>query len=166
MPPVQEQDYNSCTLVAQNFNAVIVTFRTRQRYSQQSISHCQTLATNVQWMELTNPLEDFGNYRIYFIKKPCLNFGLYHVLITCLQSEIDSAEISRYVQKSEISKFTSICAVTAVPIFNPQRACAARVTVLGLCVCVCVCYSTSHFSRVIRATNNTNLLCGRWRSKF
>ena len=27
---------------------------------------------------------------------------------------------------------------------NPRRACAVRVTVLGLCVCVCVCYSTSH----------------------
>ena len=24
-------------------------------------------------------------------------------------------------------------------IINPQRACTARVTVLGLCVCVCVC---------------------------
>ena len=24
-------------------------------------------------------------------------------------------------------------------IINPRRACAARVTVLGLCVCVCVC---------------------------
>ena len=41
-------------------------------------------------------------------------------------------------------------------LINPRRACAARVTVLGLCVCVCVClsvclcvcYSTSHFSRV------------------
>ena len=31
-------------------------------------------------------------------------------------------------------------------IINPRRACAARVTVLGLCVCLCVCYSTSHFS--------------------
>ena len=30
---------------------------------------------------------------------------------------------------------------------NPRRACAARVTVLGLCVCLCVCYSTSHFIR-------------------
>jgi len=28
------------------------------------------------------------------------------------------------------------------PVFvNPRRACAARVTVLGLCVCVCVCVS-------------------------
>ena len=32
-------------------------------------------------------------------------------------------------------------------IVNPWRACAARVTVLGLCVCLCVGYSTSHFSR-------------------
>ena len=42
----------------------------------------------------------------------------------------------------------------AFDFINPRRACAARVTVLGLCVCVCacvcvcVCYSTSHFSRV------------------
>jgi len=26
-------------------------------------------------------------------------------------------------------------------VFNPRRACAARVTVLGLCVCVSVCVS-------------------------
>ena len=43
---------------------------------------------------------------------------------------------------------TILCEVSLI---NPRRACAARVTVLGLCVCVCVCvcvcYSTSHFSR-------------------
>ena len=27
-------------------------------------------------------------------------------------------------------------------VINPRRACAARVTVLGLCVCLCVCVST------------------------
>ena len=37
---------------------------------------------------------------------------------------------------------------TGTKLVNPWRACAARVTVLGLCVSVCVCYSTSHFSRV------------------
>ena len=37
-------------------------------------------------------------------------------------------------------------------IFNPRRACAARVTVLALCVCVClsvcvfVCYRSSSYS--------------------
>ena len=47
---------------------------------------------------------------------------------------------------------------------NPRRACAARVTVLGLCVCVCVCvcvctqHLTSHV--IIRTTNGTNLLSG------
>ena len=54
-------------------------------------------------------------------------------------------------------------------IFNPQRACAASVTVLGLCVCVSVCVSvTQHltFHKVIRATNDTNLLSGGWRSKI
>ena len=52
-------------------------------------------------------------------------------------------------------------------IVNPRRACAARVTVLGLCVCVCVCVSvcvsvTQHltFYVFIHATNDTNLLGG------
>ena len=32
------------------------------------------------------------------------------------------------------------CISVAVPsVFNPRRACAARVTVVALCVCVCVC---------------------------
>ena len=31
-------------------------------------------------------------------------------------------------------------------VINPRRACAARVTVLGLCVCVCVCVSVSTYS--------------------
>ena len=50
--------------------------------------------------------------------------------------------------------------------YYPRCACAARVTVLGLCVCLCVCYSTSHFYVDIRATNDTNLLRGGWRSKI
>ena len=29
------------------------------------------------------------------------------------------------------------------PSFNPQRTCAVRVKVLGLCVCVCVCVCVS-----------------------
>ena len=44
-------------------------------------------------------------------------------------------------------------------IINPRRACAARVTVLGLCVCVCVCVTvTQHltFHVIISATNDTN----------
>ena len=28
-------------------------------------------------------------------------------------------------------------------VINPRRACAARVTVVGLCVCVCVCWSVT-----------------------
>ena len=36
-------------------------------------------------------------------------------------------------------------------VINPRRACAARVTVLGLCICVsvsvCVCVSVSTYSR-------------------
>ena len=50
-------------------------------------------------------------------------------------------------------------------IFNPQHACAPRVTVLGLCVCLFV---TQHltFHEIIRTTNNTNLLSVRWRLKI
>ena len=33
---------------------------------------------------------------------------------------------------------------------NPRRACAARVTVLGLCVCVSVCLSVTTFSATAR----------------
>ena len=61
--------------------------------------------------------------------------------------------------------------VTCKSFINLRRACAARVTVLGLCVCVsvclCVCVSvrvsvTQHltFHVFIRATNGTNLLGG------
>ena len=55
------------------------------------------------------------------------------------------------------------------PFINPRRACASRVTVLGLCVCVSVCVSvTQHLTLhvFIRATNDTNLLGGGWRSKI
>ena len=41
----------------------------------------------------------------------------------------------------------NFCVIKSSCFINPWRACAARVTVLGLCVCACVCYSTSHFSR-------------------
>ena len=51
-----------------------------------------------------------------------------------------------------------------VRVVNPRRACAARVTVLGLCVCMCVCVCVcvsalfSHFAQLrgkqeIRATS-------------
>ena len=37
----------------------------------------------------------------------------------------------------------TVCGYAAIHVIlgmiNPRRACAARVTVLGLCVCVCVC---------------------------
>ena len=54
------------------------------------------------------------------------------------------------------------------PFINPQRGCAARVTVLVLCVCLCVCVSvTQHLTLnvIIRATNDSNLSSGGWRSK-
>ena len=49
-------------------------------------------------------------------------------------------------------------------VVNPRRACAVRVTVLGLCVCLSVCVSvTQHltFQVIVCATNDTNLLSGR-----
>ena len=44
-----------------------------------------------------------------------------------------------------ITGFSSDDAGVQVVIINPRRACAARVTVLGLCVCVClsVCLSVT-----------------------
>ena len=54
---------------------------------------------------------------------------------------------------------TSVVVVVDGFVVNPRRACAARVTVLGLCVCVSV---TQHLTLnvIIRATNDTNLLSG------
>lgn len=40
-----------------------------------------------------------------------------------------------------VSTKTCIIATIKMKGFNPQRTCAARVMVLGLCVCVCVCLS-------------------------
>ena len=48
-------------------------------------------------------------------------------------------------------------------VINPRHACAARVTVLGLCVYMSMCVSvTQHltFHVFIHATNDTNLLGG------
>ena len=39
------------------------------------------------------------------------DFFLYPVSIACLQLEIDTAKISRYIRKRQISKLTSICAI-------------------------------------------------------
>ena len=36
---------------------------------------------------------------------------------------------------------------TYLPIINPRRACAARVTVVGLCVCLSVCLFVDDYSR-------------------
>ena len=54
-------------------------------------------------------------------------------------------------------------------VINPRRACAARVTVLGLCVCVCVyMYVTQHLTlRVsVHAANHTSHLWGDEGRKF
>ena len=67
--------------------------------------------------------------------------GCYHITKFC------------YLLVSEIAK------CIAWRLFNPRRACAARVTVLGLCVCVSV---TQHltFHVIIRVKNDNNLLSG------
>ena len=44
-------------------------------------------------------LKGFPNSCICYIKRPCLNFGLYPVLIACLQLEIDSGKSSCYFWK-------------------------------------------------------------------
>ena len=65
--------------------------------------------------------------------------------------------------------YYEIVTIFHFPFINPRRACAARVTVLGLCVCLCVCVSvTQHLTLhvIICATNDTNLLSCGWRSKI
>ena len=58
-----------------------------------------------------------------------------------------------------------VCIVPALPynIINPRRACAARVTVVGLLVCLCVCLSvTLHLTSgvFVRLTNDTTYATG------
>ena len=49
---------------------------------------------------------------------------------------------------------------------NPRRACAARITVLGLCVCVCLSVSSNLASRSItRPTRDTNGISATWAVK-
>ena len=38
-----------------------------------------------------------------------------------------------------VDDHASVCQDNETPFFYPRRACAARVTVVGLSVCVCVC---------------------------
>ena len=53
--------------------------------------------------------------------------------------------------------------IGTVKVINPRRACAARVTVLGLCVSVCLSVSSNLASCVItRPTRNTNGFSVTW----
>ena len=49
-------------------------------------------------------------------------------------------ELDKEVQ-SYVKALRAAGTPVTVPVINPRRACAARVTVVGLCVCVCVCVS-------------------------
>ena len=72
---------------------------------------------------------------------------------------------TRFLRKYVYFRVTNIdfnpyyCKLAYCLIINPRRACAARVTVLGLYVCMSV---TQHLTLyvIIRATNDTNLLSG------
>ena len=58
---------------------------------------------------------------------------------------------TKHVQGGVLSQNVHIGYITQALyccIINPRRACAARVTVLGLCVCVCVCVSAALFSHL------------------
>ena len=103
------------------------------------------------------------------LSQKCIGSGKFNRLSITLSARdycrtcFDKSMVCVLTTKRLCSDFTSVV--------NPRRACAARVTVLGLCVCVsvcvcvcvCVCVSvTQHltFYAFIRATNDTNLLCG------
>ena len=51
-------------------------------------------------------------------------------------------------------------------VVNPRRACAARVTVLGLCVCVCVRGSILASRAITLQTRNTSDFSVTWAAKI
>ena len=67
-----------------------------------------------------------------------------HFLVYILPSASDFAPFCFALWQLLFWICFKIISAIAFHIINPRRACAARVTVLGLCVC----YSTSHFSHV------------------
>ena len=73
------------------------------------------------------------------------------------------------LQKTTWLEWPQVQVTAVLGFINPRHACAARVTVLGLCVCVClsvclfVCVSvTQHLTLhvIIRTTNDSNLPSG------
>ena len=55
-------------------------------------------------------------------------------------------------RKPQFTRFSSHVSTTTI-IINPRHACAARVTVLGLCVCVCVSVTTFSATTHNRTSN-------------
>ena len=65
----------------------------RDAVSNRSIDHANScplppplppIPSNVKCIELTNPLEVFCCFFLFFFKRPCLNVNLYPILIACL----------------------------------------------------------------------------------
>ena len=86
---------------------------------------------------------------------PCFHtfFQLYHGQSSTLH------RISFFLKKM-FCYFCPLLSTKSFLLINPRRACAARVTVLGLCVCVCVCVCLSAPFRPLRVKvspeNDTN----------
>ena len=101
-------------------------------------------------------------YGALFVCLTCCKFRLHHLNIHSLTINFHN---KNYCPESNLQKWWS-CTV-----FNPRRACAAKVTVLGLCVCVCFCLSPLILalqgpSRLISNTNGSGATRARklmWR---
>ena len=77
-----------------------------QRYSQQLIDCWQPPPTNVKHLKPTNPWEVFADSWICFIKRACLNFGLY---ISCV---VDSLVTIGDIQwRESATTFQILCGV-------------------------------------------------------
>ena len=69
-------------------------------------------------------------HRLNFCSLTTKSFTVKHVCVRCQQF---------IIMRLHIISFMSHCSHCQVPCMNSRRACAARVTVLGLCDCLCVC---------------------------
>ena len=120
----------------------------------------------------------FVHYRIYVVNLECVERLIEHEVQRSLYLVVYSCG---YFNQYVMVRFMLICFVEPVPKFqcqttwhkevigtntvNPRRACAARVTVVGLCVCVCLSVPANLQSQATRQPNSdANGLSATWRN--